>query len=240
MKSLFALSVSLLLILSTVSSRSAGSDSFNPKDLDNLDMFLESVKGLAVATNTSPQTYAATGENTHLKDIWSDQQRFPHSTVRWWLDQTPYQNDKRICPSRVFKTGRDLGQDDHDRPGYIPDGCNGRPCVRGGLIGTGKGEKHNQQPCYLKPQLESRDFQIEGPFGLFLLIRLVEQEQDAAIMGRFHWSVLIQSTRNHRLEWKNLKQRIPVSREETLKTDQWQLVELHRDAVDLPGRADQC
>lgn len=49
-------------------------------------------------------------------------------------------------------------------------------------------------------------------------------------MGQFHWSVLIQSTRKNRLEWKNLKQRVPVSRDDALETDRWQLVELHRDA----------
>jgi hypothetical protein len=37
---------------------------FNPKDLDNLEMFLESVKGLAIATNISQDAYQATGENT--------------------------------------------------------------------------------------------------------------------------------------------------------------------------------
>lgn len=202
---------------------------FNPKDLNNVEMFLESVKGLAVATNTSQLAYDKTGENTVLEEVWSDKRRFPHGTVRWWLDQSPYKNDKKIRPSRAFKTGRDIGQDDHDRPGYIPDGCNGKPCVRGGLIGTGKGEKHNKQPCYFELQLESRDFSIEGPFGLFLLVRPIQQANDAAIMGQFHRSVLIQNVEKHRLEWKNLGQRIPLCGDNTLKTDDWQLLELHRD-----------
>ncbi|MBP87395.1 MAG: hypothetical protein CMJ64_11845 [Planctomycetaceae bacterium] len=225
-----ALLVAVIGAGSTAQDDSGEKGSFNPKDLDNLEMFLESVKGLAVATNTSQQAYDRTGENTALEEVWSDKDRFPHGTVRWWLDQSPYTNDKKIRSSRVFKTGRDIGQDDHDRPGYIPDGCNGKPCVRGGLIGTGKGEKHNKQPCYFELQLESRDFKIEGPFGLFLLVRPIQQENDAAIMGKFHWSVLIQSAQKNRLEWKNLRQRIPVSRDEALKTDQWQLLELHRDA----------
>jgi hypothetical protein len=165
-----------------------------------------------------------------LEEVWSDKRRFPHGTIRWWLDQSPYKNDKRIRPSRVFKTGRDIGQDDHDRPGYVPDGCNGKPCVRGGLIGETKGEKHNKQPCYFELQLESRDFRIDGPFGLFLLARPVEQEKDAAIMGQYHRSVLIQNVEENRLEWKNLGPRIPVSSVNTLKTNTWQLWELHRDA----------
>jgi hypothetical protein len=32
------------------------------------------------------------------------------------------------------------------------------------------------------------------------------------------------------LEWKNLGRQIPLSRVNTLKTDVWQLLELHRDA----------
>ena len=206
------------------------SRAFNPKDLDNLEMFLESVKGLAVATNTSEKAYEATGENTVLKDLWSDKSRFPHGTVRWWQDQSPYKNDKKIRPSRVFKTGRDIGQDDHDRPGYIPDGCNGKPCVRGGLIDSAKGEKHNKQPCYFELQLESRDFKIEGSFGLFLLAHPIKQENNATILGRFHHSVLIQNVDKNRLEWKNLGKPMPISGVGTLKTNTWQLLELHRDA----------
>ena len=205
-------------------------EKFNPRDLDNLEMFLESVKGLAVATNNSPQAYAKTGENTVLDQLWSDGGRFPHGTVRWWLDQSSYQNDKKIRPSRVFKTGRDIGQDDHDRPGYIPDGCNGKPCVRGGLIGTVKGEKHNKQPCYFELQLESRDFEIDGPFGLFLLARPIPQDRDTIIMGQFHRSVLIHSVEKNRLEWKNLGKPIPVSGDNTVKPGKWHLLELHRDA----------
>lgn len=208
------------------------SDDFNPRDLDNLEMFLESVKGLAVATNTSQLAYDSTDENTILEEVWSDKNRFPHGSVRWWLDQSPYTNNRRIRPSRIFKTGRDIGQDDHDRPGYIPDGCNGKPSVRGGLIGIGEGDKHNKQPCYFELQVENRDLKIEGSFGLFLLMRPIRQENDAVIMGQYHWSVLIQNARMKRLEWKHLTQRIPVSGDGTLKIDQWQLVELHRDASD--------
>lgn len=210
-------------------SRALRSEEFNPGDLDNLEMFLESTKGLAIATNTSDEAYRATGENTPLDQLWSDQRRFPHGTVRWWLDQSPYRNDKRIRPNRVFKTGRDFGQDDHDRPGYIPDGCHGKPCVRGGLIGDGKGELHNKQPCYFELQLESRDFRIDGPFSLFLLVRPVQQPRPAVILGQFHRSVLIQNSDQNRLEWKNLGPRIPLSADSSFALDKWHLLEVHRN-----------
>lgn len=226
--------ISTLVVLTSVPITSAQNSvvnrpAFNPKDLDNLEMFLESVTGLAVATNNSREAYDATAENTPLDMVWNDEARFPHGTVRWWQDQSPYQNDKKIRPSRVYKTGRDIGQDDHDRPGYIPDGCNGKPCVRGGFIGEPQGEKHNRQPCYFELQLESRDFEIDGPFSVFLLTRPVEQEGYAAIFGQFHRSVLIQNAGQNRLEWKNLGKPIPVSKPETFRPSRWQLLELHRD-----------
>lgn len=220
----------ILAILIWPAISNAQTEAFNPKDLDNLEMFLESINdGLAIATNTSAAAYEATGENTPLDEIWSDKARFPHGTVRWWKDQSPYQNDKRLRANRVFKTGRDIGQDDHDRPGYIPDGCNGKPCVRGGLTGHPKGEKHNQQPCYFELQLESRDFKIDGPFGIFLLTRPVPQENDNALFGQFHHSVLIQSVEERCLKWKNMGKPMPLSGPDTLKLDEWQLLELHRD-----------
>ncbi len=210
--------------------KSGDPEEFNPKDLDNLEMFLESVTGLALATNHTREAYELTGENTPLENLWSDVDRFPHGTVRWWQDQSPYQNDKRIRPNRVFTTGRDIGQDDHDRPGYIPDGCNRKPCVRGGLIGAPEGEKHNKQPCYFELQLESRDFQIDGAFSLFLLARPIAQENNAAILGQFHRSVLIQNVTKNCLEWKNLGRPVPISGPDTLTPGSWHLVELHRNA----------
>ena len=219
-----------LLAVAVISvSQISVSGAFNPKDLDHLEMFLESVKGLALATNTSRVAYEKTAENTPLNLLWSDQRRFPHGTVRWWLDQSSYRNDKRIRPSRVFKTGRDLGQDDHDRPGYVPDGCNGRPYVRVGLIGGTGGRLHNKQPCYFELQLESRDFKIDGPLSLFLLARPISQDRSAILLGQFHRSVLIHNQQKRCLEWKNLGRPMPLSRENTMTTNRWQLLELHRD-----------
>lgn len=167
--------VAALILVAVIGSAPSAQDNsndqqtFHPKDPGHLEMFLESVKGLAVATNTSQQAYDNTGENTVLAEVWSDQRRFPHGTVRWWLDQSPYTNDKRIRPSRVFQTGRDIGQDDHDRPGYIPDGCNGRPCVRGGLIGAdqGKGTTGNRaiSNCSLKVVISVSKARLDSFFS---------------------------------------------------------------------------
>ncbi len=101
--------------------------------------------------------------------------------------------------------------------------------MRGGLIGDPKGEKHNQQPCYFELQLESRDFKIDGSFGIFLLTRPVPQERDSAIFGQFHRSVLIQSAEENCLKWKNLEKPVQISHPDSLKPNEWQLLELHRD-----------
>ena len=206
-------------------------EEFNPKDLDHLEFFVESVKGLALAKNSSDEAYNNTGENTPLDKLWSNQDRFPHGTVRWWLDQSPYvrSREKRQRPNWVFTTGRDIGQDDHDRPGYIPDGCNGKPCVRGGLIGKTRGKFHNKQPCYFEFQLESRDFKFDGPFSVFLLVRPTEQERRFCYFGVYHRSVFIQDPKDNSLIWKNGNALSRLTGPNAVRTDAWQLLELHRD-----------
>ena len=210
----------------------APTEDFNPKDLDNLEFFVESVKGLALAKNDSEDAYNNTRENTPLEKLWSDQKRFPHGTVRWWLDQSPYvrSKKKRQRPNWIFKTGRDIGQDDHDRPGYIPDGCNGKPCVRGGLIGKTKGKSHNKQPCYFEFQLESRDFKFDGPFSFFLLARPIEQERKFCYFGVHHRSVFIQDPKDNSLTWKNGNVMHRLTGADAVRTGAWQLIEVQRDA----------
>lgn len=60
----------------------------------------------------------------------------------------------------------------------------------------------------------------------------MQQAKDATIFGQFHKSVLSQNVTANRLEWKNGGQRIHVSGANTLKTDTWQLLELHRNSQD--------
>lgn len=202
---------------------------FNPTDLPGLEFFVESVNGIVIATNTTEEAYNNTDELTPNDKVWSDQQRFPHGTVRWWLDQSP-----RGVPTRrgnkPFKSGRSFGQDDHDRPGFIPDGCNGKPCVRGGLVPDGEYGKHKhhyKQPCYFELQPEDR-FSFEGPFSVFLLVRPIEQKRDFLYFGVFHWSTLTHKKADNSLQFKNMKT-ATLTGPDAVNIGAWQLIEVHRD-----------
>lgn len=207
----------------------AKTERFNPKDLDNLEFFIESVNGMVIAKNTSPEAYDQTGELTPTELVWSDGRRFPHGTVRWWWDQSPKGKPSRR-KNKPFKTGRAFGQDDHDRPGYIPDGCNGKPCARGGLVPDGEKGKykhHRKQPCYFELQPEDR-FEFEGPFSVFLLVRPIQQERDFVYFGVFHWSTLKHRISDNSLHF-NSGRFSSLTGAGAVEIDRWQLIEVHRD-----------
>jgi hypothetical protein len=200
-----------------------------PKDLDNLEFFIESVNGIVIAKNTSEEAYHQTGELTPTEMVWSDQQRFPHGTIRWWWDQSPKGKPSRR-KNKPFETGRAFGQDDHDRPGYIPAGCNGKPCARGGLAPDdekGKYKHHYKQPCYFELQPEDR-FEFEGPFSVFLLVRPVEQARDFVYFGVFHWSTLHHRIIDNSLHFKNGRF-AALTGPGAVEINKWQLIEVHRD-----------
>ena len=207
----------------------AETETFNPKDLDNLEFFIESVNGIVIAKNTSEEAYHQTGELTPTEMVWSDQQRFPHGTIRWWWDQSPKGKPSRR-KNKPFETGRAFGQDDHDRPGYIPAGCNGKPCARGGLAPDdekGKYKHHYKQPCYFELQPEDR-FEFEGPFSVFLLVRPVEQARDFVYFGVFHWSTLHHRIIDNSLHFKNGRF-AALTGPGAVEINKWQLIEVHRD-----------
>ena len=214
----------------TAPGEKAAGKKFNPKDLDNLEFFIESVRGMVIATNTSQRAYNSTGELTPTEMVWSDQKRFPHGTVRWWWDQSPKGKKPSRRANKPWKTGRAFGQDDHDRPGYIPDGCNGKPCARGGLVPKGmkgKFRRHYKQPCYFELQPEDR-FQFEGPFSFFLLVRPVKQKRDFVYFGVFHWSTLRHQVKDNSLRFKNM-QMVTLTGPSAVEIGKWQLIEVHRD-----------
>lgn len=217
---------------------------FNPKDIDKLKFFIESVTGMVIATNTSEEAYNNTRENTPTEKVWTDQKRFPHGTVRWWQDQSPYKNTKR--PTMPFdNSGRAFGQDDHDRPGYIPDGCNGKPCARGGMADPnmkGKFGHHQKQACYFELQPEDRLIRkdrLQGPLSFFILVRPVQQKRDFVYFGTFHNSNLLHKSKDNSLVFKhmnidketgkNLSVNAKLTGPNAVAIDKWQLIEVHRD-----------
>jgi hypothetical protein len=217
------------LVMSGGSFSAEDASEFYPTDLEHLEFFIESVQGMVLASNTSQDAYDNTGELTPTKMVWSDQQRFPHGTVRWWWDQSP-QGKPTKRKNKPFKNGRAFGQDDHDRPGYIPDGCNGKPCARGGLVPDserGRHKHHYKQPCYFELQPEDR-FLFEGPFSVFLLVRPVPQDRDFVYFGAFHWSTLKHQVADNSLHFKNGRF-ATLTGPDAVQNGKWQLIEVHRD-----------
>ncbi len=209
---------------------------FNPKDVNHLEFFVESVRGIVLATNTSEEARRNTRELTPNHLVWTDHERFPHGTVRWWEDQSPMGRKPSRRANKPWPTGRAFGQDDEDRPGYIPDGCNGKPCVRGGFYLPGdpemrsKSGHYRKQACYFELQPEDR-FSFEGPFSFFILVRPVQQDKNFVYFGVFHWSTLHHVVKDNSLRFKNMKF-ANLTGPDAVEIGKWQLIEVHRDAKD--------
>ena len=235
----FILLAALPVLLPVVAMAQDDSPDFNPKDIDQLLMFVESVRGMSVATNDSADVYRLNTELVGIEKVWSDQQRFPHGTVRWWEDQSPYRRAEKLLerkPLTAFKTGRDFGQDDHDRPGFTPDGCNGKPCARGGLIPadakSASDQLHHKQPCYFEIQY-GQGYSEDVPFGVFLLARPVKQEQDFVYFGAHFWSTLVHRVGDNSLAFRNGgRDWQPVTGPDAVPIGKWQLIEVHRNHED--------
>ncbi|MDC0273875.1 hypothetical protein OAK91_03990 [Planctomycetaceae bacterium] len=212
---------------------------FHPSSLAEIVLFVESINGMEVTTSDSPDIYNLNTELVPLEKCWSDQKRFPQGTIRWWFDQSGYQRPGQQLkrkPYNPHKTGRDFGQDDHDRPGFIPDGCNGKPCARGGSIPTGTNNdpsaKHGTQPCYFEIQY-GQGYKKDTPFSIFLLAKPIHQKNNFVYFGVAHWANLIQSVSDRSLIFKSGPKSISqVSTTNAITYNQWQLIEVHRDATD--------
>ena len=163
--------------------------------------------------------------------------------MRYWQDQSPYKNTKR--PTMPFDNqGRAFGQDDHDRPGYIPDGCNGKPSARGGLADPNLKEAfghHQKQACYFELQPEDRFIRkdrLHGALSFFILVKPAQQKRAFVYFGTFHNSTLLQAKDNslafkHTNTNKETGKHVMVTAKLTgpnaVATGKWQLIEVHRD-----------
>ena len=213
---------------------------FHPSQLSDIIMFVESIRGMEVTTSNAPEIYNLNTELVPLEKCWSDQERFPHGTVRWWLDQSGYQRaplQLKRKPYNPHKTGRDFGQDDHDRPGFIPDGCHGKPCARGGLIppkddSLPADAQHRKQPCYFEIQY-GQGYSADTPFSIFLLAKPIEQKNNFVYYGVAHWSNLFQDVQDRALIFKNgANNSQKITGPNAVAWNKWQLIEIHRDDHD--------
>lgn len=202
----------------------AAASPFNPRDLDHLAFFVESVRGMQIATSSSMESLRRQGELTPLEECWADRDRFPHGTIRRWEDQSSYSHPTPRNPE--VKGGRDFGQDDPDRPGFIPDGCNGRPCARGGPARERPG--NHLQPCYFETDWK-QGFATKGPFSVFILARPVSQQEDFVYYGNHGSGTLRHLVADDALEFMVSSKRVRLTGPRAVEIGTWQIIEVHRD-----------
>lgn len=204
----------------------------NPKDISNLMLFVESDN----LNTTNHIAYCETNdclnesntEGAPIADQYCDVSGdCGEGCVRRWLDQSNYTGT--FNPPE-YTLGRDFGQDDSIKPCYISNCINGKPCVRGGG-GVPFATDYTSQDKYLEIQIS--DFiNLTGAFSIFLLAKPVAQTQD--------WDYFGQSTDyfRHRYETNYLQLRIHpntvyrVTPDNAVVLNEWQLIEIHRDALD--------
>ncbi|MCG8458127.1 MAG: LamG domain-containing protein [Holophagales bacterium] len=201
-------------------SEAEGEAAFHPTQLEGVAFFVESVRGLAIARCSSLDCFDA-GENAPLAEQYCDLEAFPDGCVRRWEDQSPFVPARGFEPPE-WERGRDFGQDDHDKPGVRLDCVNGKPCVEGGRGAV--------QERSLEIEPDQPVGPIVGPFSVFLVARPIRQSGDFYYFG-FGGSELSHRSHDDSLRLRiGFRKPIALTGAGSVALDQWQLIEVHRDA----------
>lgn len=201
-----------------------------PTDIDDLVFFLESIAidpELHVAYCETEECFLDEAtETAPIDEQYCDGASCGNGCVRRWPDQSDYDPPAGFNPPE-YTIGRNFGQDDHEKPCYIPEGINGQPSVKGGApYGDFTQDK------YLETQVSDIITAAED-FSVFLLCKPIDQEETG------DWFYFGQATSflRHKVSNNALNLRIngdspvmPITNEEAMTLDEWQLVEIHRDA----------
>lgn len=213
---------------------------FNPNDVSDLVFFVETSNSSISETHhvaTCETDFCLNHSNSEAAVITEQYCDVTGSCnegcVRRWIDQSNYiennNGDAPVFYAPEYTNGRNFGQDDSVKPCYITDCVNGKPCIRGGG-GVSFATDYTSQDKYLEIQIN--DFiNLSGEFSIFLLAKPVSQTQD--------WDYFGQSTDYFRHRWENnyLQLRVHpntvyrVTPNNSVTLNQWQLIEVHRDAL---------
>jgi hypothetical protein len=193
---------------------------FRPTDLDNLRFFVESIHGVSIATCATAECRAAPDWSS-LELMYCDTGRFPAGCVRRWEDQSGYVYPGGFRPPE-WTAGRDFGQDDIEKPGYIPDCINGAPCVRGG--------PDLAQHISLEIEFDQGVAGLSGPFSVIHVVRPVPQASDYQYFGNSNNGL------RHNVGDNSLSFRIAggyppdvVTGPDAIANGTWHLIEVYRD-----------
>jgi len=205
---------------------------FFPTDLDTLVFFIQSIDidtDLHVAHCVD--SFCLNHPNTEQAPIaeqYCDLTTCPDGCVRRWIDRSGYVPSNGFDPPE-YTNGRNFGQDDAEKPCYVPDCLNGKPCVRGGApYGNFDQDKD------LETQV-SDIMTLDTAFSIFLLCKPIDQ----TATGNWYYFGQAHSNLQHNVADNSLKfhmngpsQVIQISPPNSVAIDEWQLIEIHRSAGD--------
>ncbi len=187
---------------------------FHPSELADVVFFVESRHGFSLSHGSDLADY----ENFCERDL------FPEGCVRRWQDQSGY-----VRPGRPDFIGRDFGQDDAEKPGWVTDCINGWPCVRGGSrdLSPDLGQD-------LSFEIEAADHVRDLPaaFSVYMLTRPVTQTANYAYFG-FSGNTLFHRVADNSLDLEIAGSGQVVTGPGALVPDgAFHLIEIHRDTTD--------
>lgn len=205
---------------------------FDPASLDTLVFFIQSTDidtSLHVAYCNDSSCYNhPNSEQAPIAEQYCDLSGCTDGCVRRWPDRSNYVPANGFNPPE-YTNGRNFGQDDHEKPCYIPDCINGQPCVRGGAP---YGEFYQDKT--IENQV-SDIMTLDNAFSIFLLCRPIDQ----TATGNWYYYGQAHSNLQHKVSNNSLlfhmngpSPVVQISPANSIQLDEWQLIEIHRSETD--------
>ncbi|MGB2692389.1 MAG: hypothetical protein WBC96_07835, partial [Thermodesulfobacteriota bacterium] len=243
--------------------RGVGGTGFHPTDLNPLMFYIESTffndfnnRQRSIATCNTQQCFDAPDLTTidrQYCDTVIDQNSIPGARgsapsgcIRRWEDQSPYISNRADGTELIV--GRDFGQDDHEKPIFVPNCINGHPCARG-LVKKDPPFKQNttfeievadafanqgNPPTGTPP-----DVGLNDDFSIFHLVRPIEQSEDWWYFGCSGLRGLRHNVSDNSLFYLcggaggvACENQGLLTIPQAVDMNQWQLIEIHRDTND--------
>lgn len=205
---------------------------FSPLDLDTIRFFVQStyidtVLHVARCT-TSTCLNEPNTEQAPIAGQYCDLTVCPDGCVRRWPDRSGYVPAGGFNPPE-YTEGRNFGQDDLEKPCYVPNCINGLPCVRGGSpYGTFTQDK------YVENQVADI-MSLDNAFSIFLLCRPINQ----AATGNWYYLGQAHSNLQHNVSKNALMFHVngpspilQLTTDSSVAINEWQLMEVHRSLDD--------
>lgn len=203
---------------------------FSPADLDDIEFYIQSTVfedpssySRSIATCNTATCFAA-GNLAPIEQQYCDTTQFPEGCIRRWDDLSGYLPLGGFRPPE-WLMGRNFGQDDFEKPIFIADCINGRPCARGGS--GAKAPDGSVLPQNFSFEVEvGQGPTLPGPFSMFHLLRPVPQATDYQYFGL---NGVIHRVADNSLSYRTSSSTVRLTQANAMMNGMWQLLEVHRD-----------